>query len=635
MLRFRFFWIFLVSFTIVSGIAQNVFSNSWWKKAIAISLYSTLSFNFTACHQLNSNEPMTIAASFPRTRYVYQWPFAQDSIWNTPIGSNAQYVSAGIGAPTQKGMTADEDVIVLTPEAPLTPVYRNNVGWSDSTPGARCSIQGDKITDLPIPPDFLVKHRSGTPNMSAAVLKSDGRTLHQSQPFHRCEEGKYATSKYTFPEADIYGDGIKGAHGGSGMSSLGGTIRVGELVPNGVIHHALKLNLYGNKYLAYNDDGTPGYRWPAVKADSYAQKSYGGVVPELEMGALLALKPDFDLNSLNTEPGRIIAQAFQDYGGYVVDDTAWDVYALETEISPEGRVLENFLQTWGFRFTETSLEHPWSVDMRTIFTNLQVVDNNAPNQIGGGGKPRQTLAPTFASQQRNKPQPRSDSLPQVNKVWQIMPLGDSHTEGNYPNGHHSYRGYLRKMLLESGYRVDFVGDRSQQAHGDINPPDLDHAGHGGFTIGPDQSRFCSTCETANTYDHLDKYLSSDPEIILLLIGVNDMFPNDNRPVDPQAADEKLAGLVERILELKPDVKILVSSLVRVKWTDGWSAYNDVNKKARMLGEASSNDQIYFVDLHSIALQDEDFQDAIHLNEQGARKIAAGWFKSLVPILEEN
>lgn len=635
MLRFRLFWIFLASFAIASGMAQSALGSTWLKKAIAISLCSTLSFNTTACHQLNSNETMTIAASFPRTRYVYQWPFARDSIWNTPIGSNAQYVSAGIDAATQKGMTADEDVIVLTPDAPLTPVYKNNVGWSDSTSGARCTIQGDKIAELPIPPDFLVKHRAGTPNMAAAILEPDGRTLHQSQPFHRCAVGKHATSKYIFPPANLYGDGIKGAHGGSGMSSLGGTIRLGELVPNGVIHHALKLNLYGNKYLAYNDDDTPGYRWPAIKADSYAAKQYGGLVPELEMGALLALKPDFDPNTLKTEPGKIIAKAFQDYGGYVVDDTAWDVYALETEISPEGRVLEEFRQKWGFKFTETSLEHPWSVDMRTIFTNLQVVDNNAPKTIGGGGKPRQPLAPPFGRQQPNKPQPRSDSVPQGQKVWQIMPLGDSHTEGNYPNGHHSYRGYLRKMLLESGYQVDFVGDRSQQAHGDLNPPDFDHAGHGGFTIGPDQSRFCSSCDTANIYDHLEEYLAEDPEVILLLIGINDMFPNDNRPVDPQAADEKLAGLVKRILEIKPDVKILISSLLQVKWTDGWSAYNDVNRKARMIGEEASNDQVYFVDLHSIELQDEDFQDAIHLGEKGARKIAAGWFKALVPILEEN
>ena len=131
-------------------------------------------------------------------------------------------------------------------------------------------------------------------------------------------------SQYRPPDDNIItGDGIRGAHGGSGMSSIGGTIRLGELVPNGIIRHALKVNLYAQKYLAYNEDETPGYRWPAIRADGYANEStYGGPNPALEMGALLALLPNFDVNSLQTEPGRIIATAFINYGGYVVDDTA-------------------------------------------------------------------------------------------------------------------------------------------------------------------------------------------------------------------------------------------------------------------------------------------------------------------------
>ena len=335
-------------------------------------------------------------AKFPSERDVYQWPFAQDSIWNMPIGSNAEYVPAGIPAATQRGMTEDQDVIILTPDAPLTPVYRNNVGWKKLGSGARCEIQGDKIVELPIPPDFVANHGSGTPNMAAAILQADGRTLYQTQPFHRCQAGEYATSQYTFPSADIYGDGTKGAHGGSALSSIGGTIRLEELVPGGVIRHALKVNLYGKKHLSYTQDDTPGYRWPAIKADTRAKENYRGSVPELEMGALLALKPDFDLNSLKTEPGRIIARAFMDYGGYVVDDTGWDVYALATELSPEGRVVEEFQGQWGYRFANKDLEHPWSEDMRKIFTNLHVVNNNSPETKGGGGEPRQPLAPPFA-----------------------------------------------------------------------------------------------------------------------------------------------------------------------------------------------------------------------------------------------
>jgi len=137
-----------------------------------------------------------------------------------------------------------------------------------------------------------------------------------------------------------------------------------------------------------------------------------------------------------------------------------------------------------------------------------------------------------------------------------MPLGDSLTEGGYPDGHQSYRGYLETMLRESGYDFDFVGTQWR-------------LGHGGFTIGPDDSM--SAGWPANIYDRLDYYLEADPDIILLLIGINDLFPTEARPIDPADADEKLAGLAARILEIDPDVHIFVASMVLIDWgrTEPW------------------------------------------------------------------
>ena len=119
----------------------------------------------------------------------------------------------------------------------------------------------------------------------------DGRTIKQTQPFSRCTVGGDATSEYLFTDQDIYGEGIAGAHGASGMSAIGGTIRLGELIPGGVIRHALKINLYCNINVALNMDGTPGYRWPAVSADGYAADSvnnptgfYNGKVKSMEIG---------------------------------------------------------------------------------------------------------------------------------------------------------------------------------------------------------------------------------------------------------------------------------------------------------------------------------------------------------------
>ena len=187
-------------------------------------------------------------------------PFHQDSIWNRPIGGEAVYVPAKIQKATAHGMTVDEDLIVLTPDAPLIEIYRNDAGWNRNR--SRCTIDGLILFHAPIPPDFIVSPDTWdglTPNSGLAVLMPDGRTIKQTQPFARCTPS-YGTSRYLFGDDDLYGQGYYGAHGGSGLSCIGGTVRVGELVPGaGPIRHALKVNLYAARNLHY-DEGTRGYR---------------------------------------------------------------------------------------------------------------------------------------------------------------------------------------------------------------------------------------------------------------------------------------------------------------------------------------------------------------------------------------
>jgi len=335
------------------------------------------------------------AQSREQTRDPRLWPFSETSIWNMPIGDGAVYVHAKIKPAEERGLTVDEDYIVMTPDAPVVEVHYNDAGW-DSRKN-RLDTSGPVLFSVPIPDDFVVHPGNwigGTPNAALAALMPDGRTVVQSQPFARPEVGGPASSMIDPVIVDLYGDGIAGAHGGSGMSALGGTIRVGELVPGGTIRHALKVNINAPDNIYY-DEETRGYRWPALTADSYAERSYGGKVPECRMGALLALPPWMNIEEMGfeTEPGLILARAFQDYGAYLVDDTAWDVYAIETEWGPAGRVVDEFKEVWGFSMTPYSTDEPFARDIRLIFTNLHVVDNNGPRSIGGGGTPRQPLAP--------------------------------------------------------------------------------------------------------------------------------------------------------------------------------------------------------------------------------------------------
>ncbi len=327
-------------------------------------------------------------------------PFAQKSIWNMPIGSGAKYVHARIQKSTERGMTIDEDVIVLKPDAPETKIYNHFAGWDRNKD--RCKKEGELLFSAPIPSDFVVSPETwdgATPNSGLAVLMPDKKTIKQTQPFSRCQAGKYATSQYVPDDQNLYGDGYYGAHGGSRLSAIGGALQVGELTSeSGPINHVLKVNLDSRANLFY-DEVTKGFRWPAKAADSGASKYYDSIrtaptVKECLMGALLALPPWLDLDSLGfeTQPGRMLAEAFRDYGAYVVDGTGWSVYALITEWSPDGRVLDEFDGNWGFSIKEPEKDTPLGRDMDRIFLNLHVVDNNSDTTIGGGGVLRAPLA---------------------------------------------------------------------------------------------------------------------------------------------------------------------------------------------------------------------------------------------------
>jgi hypothetical protein len=345
-------------------------------------------------------------AADPEFRDPLKQPFSAQSIWNMPVGSGAVYVPAGITAATGWGMTVDHDIIIQRPTAPLTPVHFNADAW---TGGTRCA-PGAYMYSVPIPTTYTIPgaRPDDTPNYAAAVLMPDRRTFKQMQPLTRCDLGGPATAYATYPDVDIYGLGAAGAHGGSALSSVGGTIRAGELLPGKQIRHALKINvdapfLWGGEGLRY--------RWPATQAD--VPNTYTGTNASMKMGALLALPATLDINALalETEPARMIAWTLQNYGGYVVDATGWDVYALAVERGPDGDVETEFLGAWGFSMTPVSRNVPWSRDMARIFTALHVVDNNDAASIGGGGTPLQPLAPPLSTIPPPAPDADGDGCP--------------------------------------------------------------------------------------------------------------------------------------------------------------------------------------------------------------------------------
>ncbi|MDD7968798.1 RICIN domain-containing protein [Actinomycetospora lemnae] len=338
----------------------------------------------------------------PAGRDPLRQPFSSTSIWNMPIGSGAVYVPADLpalpgGSTGARVPQVDDEPLILTPTAPLTDILFSSGGWG----GDRCQNDPTRVlARAPIPSGYVLP--SDNKNQSAAILAADGRTIISPQPLARCRAGGPATSYVRYPDQDIYGPGIEGSHGGSGMSALGGSIRIGELRPGQQgPRHALKVNLYARGELGVcGPTRAECFRWPAVKSDSRAVTWYGQATNNqnraMRMGALLALPASTSIASLNlqTEPARQIAWTLQNYGAYVVDDTSGPSFALNAENGPGGNMRTQFRGDWGYDFEiYASNANAWSRDLQKLRTALAVVDNNGPTSIGGGGTPRQPLLP--------------------------------------------------------------------------------------------------------------------------------------------------------------------------------------------------------------------------------------------------
>jgi hypothetical protein len=346
--------------------------------------------------------PAAVTAAATTTRDPMKQPFASNSIWNMPIGSNAQYVYAGIsGNPANNpyaGMPGiDDEKIVLTPTAPLTTLNYSNAAWSGKS---RCGATGGLLLKVPMPSTYVVP--TNTQNNSAAFLMSDKRTIVQTQPLARCTAGAPGTSMTKHTNVDLYGPGITGAHGGSGLSAIGGSIRMGELRPGTAEgpRHALKVNVYAKAVLYKCTTRANCYRWPAINPDGYAVGWYGTATNNqnsaVKMGALLAIPYSKSITSLNLETAvaKQLAWTLQNYGAYIVDDVYAPGFALNAEDGPAGSKRAEFKRDWGFDMAQKAGQNTaWVRDMKKIVQALSVVNNNSATNIGGGGTPRQPLAP--------------------------------------------------------------------------------------------------------------------------------------------------------------------------------------------------------------------------------------------------
>lgn len=214
----------------------------------------------------------------------------------------------------------------------------------------------------------------------------------------------------------------------------------------------------------------------------------------------------------------------------------------------------------------------------------------------------------------------------------IMPLGDSITEG--VGGQSGYRQPLYDLLKTAGYDTQFVGSLT------VNPGTLPvnqqaHEGHSGFVISAGAGR-PGLADTGN----IDAWLGpigADPEIILLMIGTNDIILNNQIATAPDRLSSLISKISNKTTGLKPNAKLIVGQIVpsyeSVTQGSRTRAYNtgvaDVVLNHQTLGE-----NVSLVDMYFALNPTTDLADGLHPNDAGYAKMANVWFQGIKVVTPE-
>ena len=202
----------------------------------------------------------------------------------------------------------------------------------------------------------------------------------------------------------------------------------------------------------------------------------------------------------------------------------------------------------------------------------------------------------------------------------IMPLGDSITLGVGDSAGGSYRDPLYTRLTNAGHTLQFVGTASGYSTALLTSNGQQyHEGHSGYVIE------AGTSGRAGIRDNIAAYLgANDPDLILLMIGTNDV----NLDYQVAAAPDRLSDLLTDIHTLNADAHVIVANLVPVQATSGAlfdrvAAYN-----AAVPGVVATHQglghNVSFLDMHSYLTAPGDLNDSLHPNAGGYDNMAVAW-----------
>jgi lysophospholipase L1-like esterase len=238
-----------------------------------------------------------------------------------------------------------------------------------------------------------------------------------------------------------------------------------------------------------------------------------------------------------------------------------------------------------------------------------------------------------------------------NSVMRVMALGDSITAGVGANGSRiddgGYRGALAKLLAKNGYRVKFVGSRSDYS---AAIDDRAHEGWPGYVLrsfpsdpGPGQLYGSLVRKAIHRYE---------PDLILLMAGTNDLLRLEKRDggYTLENITHSMDLLLGEIFKQRPNVRVIVAPVVSSPLVDVCTlAHFDGDDAA--CGPSSSENLATLVRDYSsrgfeISLarsmagavpRDRDhFPDGIHpCGAGGYAAVASAWYEAISAVTEES
>ena len=232
----------------------------------------------------------------------------------------------------------------------------------------------------------------------------------------------------------------------------------------------------------------------------------------------------------------------------------------------------------------------------------------------------------------------STAVSRPSATTKIVPIGDSITFIGT-----TWRSNLLSRLMNDGLNVAYVGNFTDSAGA--------HQGMNGAVIGPGESWSENPDFQNNVYDQVDSFMEKDPDLALMLIGINDFtnYQGDaakqnitNAQYDGKALDRYEAA-VRKMLDNKPEMTVVLCSLLKV--SDGVAATHPAAQMAafnagvkaladKLTGE---NYSAYFIDMNSECAinpnDTSDLRDGLHPAEAGQMKMADVFYAHLSQLLQ--